>query len=76
MQAYFTCWRNLIEMSNQSEQNYPDPGLVHQLKGLKDVVLDVDFVSKTNQEKVAAACNDNSILVWALDNPNNIRAFK
>ena len=26
-----------------------DPDLVYQLKGLKDVVLDVDFVSKTNQ---------------------------
>ena len=63
-------------MSNQAEQMYSDPSLVHQLKGLKDVVMDVDFVSKANQEKVAAACNDNSILVWALDNPNNIRAYK
>jgi WD40 repeat protein len=51
-----------------------DPSLVHQLKGLKDVVLDVDFVSKTNQ--VAAASADNSILVWALENPANIRAYK
>ena len=51
-----------------------DPDLIHQLKGLKDVVLDIDFISKTNQ--VAAATNDNSIYVWALENPKNIRAYK
>ena len=52
----------------------PDvPDLVHQLKGLKDVVLDVDL-SETNQ--VAAASNDNSVFVWALENPKNIRAYK
>ena len=60
-------------MSN-TENMYGDPDLVHQLKGLKDIVLDVDFIAKTNQ--VAAACNDNSILVWALENTNNIRAYK
>ena len=51
-----------------------DPGLIHQLKGLKDVIFDLDFVTKSNQ--VAAACNDNSVWVWALENPNNIRAYK
>jgi len=51
-----------------------DPGLIHQLKGLKDIIFDLDFVTKSNQ--VAAACNDNSVWVWALENPNNIRAYK
>ena len=51
-----------------------DPELIHQLKGLKDSVFDIDYLSKT--EQVAAASNDNSVWVWALENPKNIRAYK
>lgn len=51
-----------------------DPDLIHQFKGLKGVVLDIDFTSKTNQ--VAASTTDNSIYVWSLENPKNIRSYK
>ncbi len=61
-------------MAAKGDELNADPGLVHKLKGLKDVALDMDFVSKTSQ--LAIASNDNTVFVWVLENPNNIRAYK